>query len=108
MMGAMGAASNLSATRRTIRALRRHEMLTETHAALATLALTTARALDDVVAGDDKRYVVAQLSRAHLLALEALVAVVPEPSSPDAIDVWLAGLTQPSTVRFEPVDDDRM
>jgi hypothetical protein len=47
----MAGVSNVSSTRRTIRALRRHEVLTEQHAALATLALTTAQALDDVVAG---------------------------------------------------------
>ena len=75
----MGAATNVSATRHTLRTLRRTERLTEAH---ATLALTTARALDDVVASDEKRYVVAQLSRAHLLALEALLSV-PEPAAAD-------------------------
>jgi hypothetical protein len=86
----------MSATRRTLRAMRRAELLTEANAALAMLALTTARALDDVVRGDDKRYVVAQLSRAHLLALEAL-ARVPEPPMPDAVDALLAEIMRPRT-----------
>src|SRR5262249_55543169 len=94
-IGAMAAASNVSSTGRTIRALRRVEHLTEANIALATLALTTARALDDGIASDAKRYVVAQLSRAHLLALEALVAL-PEPRSPDAVHEFLSELMDPS------------
>jgi hypothetical protein len=59
--------------------------------ALATLALTTARALDEVVASSEKRYVVAQLSRAHLLALEALTSI-DKPETPDLVDQFLANL----------------
>jgi hypothetical protein len=82
-------------TRRMIRALRRGERLTDAHAALPTLALTTARALGDVVASTERRYVVAQLARAHLLAL-GLIVTLPEPETPDAIDAFLAELLRPT------------
>ena len=46
-IGPMPTATNLSSTRRTVRALRKQERLTEANAALAQLALTTAAALDE-------------------------------------------------------------
>jgi hypothetical protein len=101
----MGAATNVSATRRTLRTLRRTERLTEAHAALATLALTTARALDDVVVSEEKRYVVAQLSRAHLSALEALLSV-PEPAAPDGFDQLLAEIMRPGLGAFDDGSGD--
>jgi len=101
----MASASNLSSTRRTVRALRQSERLTESTVALATLALTTARALDDVVASDEKRYVVAQLSRAHLLALEALTSIE-RLAPPDAVDELLASLT--AATAGSSWDEDRL
>jgi hypothetical protein len=95
MIAPMSSATNLSATRRTLSALRRSERLTEQHAGLARLALSTARALDVAQAGGAKAYEIAQASRAHLLALEAL-ASIPEPMSPDAFDRFVAELSLPS------------
>jgi hypothetical protein len=102
----MATATSLSSTRRMVRALRRTERLTDTHAALATLALTTAGALDDVVASDEKRYVVAQFARAHLLALGALLDL-PEPAASDAFDDLLRELTRPGPGAFD-ADDGRL
>jgi hypothetical protein len=90
----MSAATNLSSTRRTVRALRSQERVTEANVALATLAVTTAKALDDVLASGEKRYVVAQLARSHLLVLQALVAT-PEVVGPDGFDQFLAELARP-------------
>jgi hypothetical protein len=90
----MAAATNESSTRRMVRALRRGERLTDEHAGLATLALSTARALDDARARDARTYELAQMARAHLLALEALSAI-PEPMVPDALDQWFADLATP-------------
>jgi hypothetical protein len=92
--GSMATATNVSSTRRTVRALRRVGALTDAHAAHATLALTTARALDDALDTNEKRYVIGQLARAHLLAVDALAALA-EPSPPDAFDAFLAGLGRP-------------
>jgi hypothetical protein len=100
----MTAATNLSATRRTLRALRRAQRLTDVHAALATLAVSTARALDDVLAGSERRYVIAQIARAHQLALEALLAA-PEPTAPDAIEQLLAEIMHPDAGSFATPDD---
>jgi hypothetical protein len=90
----MPVATNLSSTRRTVRALRKQERVTEANAALAQLALTTAAALDEVVAGGEKRYVVAQLARSQLLALRALLAT-PEVAGPDGFDAFLRDLATP-------------
>ena len=69
----MGAAvTNLSSTRRMVRALRESEQLVEGNMALATLALTTAKALDDAVATGAQPYAIDRLARAHLGALKAL------------------------------------
>lgn len=72
-MGGMTARSNESALRSTLRALKRDGRLAEHQAALVTLCESTARALDAELASDGKRYVVPQLARAHLLALQALL-----------------------------------
>jgi hypothetical protein len=69
--------------------------LTDSGAALATLALTTARALDEVVAGSEKRYVVAQICRAHREVLEALEHLE-RPYEPDAFDAFIAALSTPT------------
>jgi hypothetical protein len=92
----MAPSTNLTMTRRTIRALRRAERLTDTDAGLARLALTTAQALDDVLAQGEKAYAVAQASRVHLLALEALLALpAPVDSDADGFDNWLAEISRP-------------
>ena len=70
------------------------------HAALVRLAETTATALDEVVAGDEKRYVVAQLARAHLLTVEALLSVYDEDHL-DPFAAFVAGMSTPS-VRTDP------
>ena len=69
----MGSAvTNHSSARRTVRALRQSEQLVEGNMALATLALTTAKALDDAVATGAQPYAIDRLARAHLGALKAL------------------------------------
>ena len=78
------------------------------HAAFATLALTTAKALDEVVASGEKRYVVAQLARSHLLALETLQHLE-VPAEPHAFAHFLEKISRPSGGRFdESAVDDRM
>jgi hypothetical protein len=56
MMRPIAVATNLSATRRTVRALRATERLTDANSGLVTLALTTADALDDALSGAAKAY----------------------------------------------------
>jgi len=90
----MPARSNLSSTRRTVTSLRGLSRLGPEHAGLVLLAETTARALDEILAGDEKRYVVAQLARAHLLTLEALLRVGLE-TSLDPFAAFVAGLSVP-------------
>ena len=55
-----------------VRALQQSERLTESNIALGTLALSTARALDQALGSGERRYVVDRLARAHLAALKAL------------------------------------
>jgi hypothetical protein len=74
--------------------LRQQERVTEANAALATLAMTTAKTLDDVLVSGEKRYVVAQLARSHLLVLQALLATH-EAGGPDGFDQFLAELARP-------------
>jgi hypothetical protein len=94
-IGAIPAASNLSSTRRTIKALRRSERITEANIALAQLALTTARSLDEVVASGERHYIVDRLARAHLFVLMAL-AETPEPDGPDPLSEPLAQFMTPT------------
>ncbi len=89
-----------------IRALRERERITESNIAFATLAMSTARTLDEVLAGEEKRYIVDKLARAHLLALRALDDA-PGPEESDAwAEVMKAALTptpgtpDPSTDRL--------
>ena len=79
---AMPAASNLSSTRRMVKAPRQSERITETNIVLAQLALTTARSLDEVVANGERHYIVDRLARAHLFVRKALE----ETSNPDGPD----------------------
>ena len=88
----MARSSNLSSTRRTVAALRRQSWLGPEHAGLVLLAETTAQALDDVAGGDEKRYVVAQLARAHLLALEALLHLAGD-TPLDPFAAFIAGMS---------------
>jgi hypothetical protein len=95
--GAMPRArSNLSSTRQTVRALRARTAIGPEHAALVALAESTARALDAGIADEDgKKYAVAQLARAHLEAVRALLAMM----AGDALDpfaAFVAGLAVPS------------
>ncbi len=85
----MPAATNLSSTRRIVKVLRQSERLTESNIALGTLVLSTARALDEVLASGEKRYVVDRLSRAHLAALQALERTL-GPDGPDPFAELLA------------------
>ncbi len=103
---AMPAASNLSSTRRTIKALRRSERITEANIALAQLALTTARSLDEVVASGERHYVVDRLARAHLFVLKAL-AETPEPDGPDPFGELLTQMMAPTPGTPEEPTSDR-
>jgi hypothetical protein len=88
----MPPATNLSATRRTIRRLREQERLTEEHAGMIRLAECLAAQLDQVVAdGSAKRYVVATIAREHRATLSALLAV--ESSRSDGLAAVLAYLS---------------
>ena len=98
--GQDGPRTKLSITRRTAAALGKGSRLGPEHAALVRLAETTATALDEVVAGDEKRYVVAQLARAHLLTVEALLSVYDEDHL-DPFATFVAGMSTPS-VRTDP------
>jgi hypothetical protein len=95
MIGRMAPVTNLSATKRTVAALRRRSRLGAEHAGLVMLASSTARALDEVVAGDVKPYVIPQLARAHLLALQALLGLEPG-TTVDPFTAFVAGLATPS------------
>ena len=102
MMDPMASRTNLSSTRRTVAALRKDSRLGPEHAALVRLAETTAAVLDEVVAGDDKRYVVAQLARAHLLTVEALLTLH-DGQELDPFAAFVAGLSTPS-LETDPED----
>jgi len=100
----MPTASNLSSTRRTIKALRTAERITESNIALATLALTTARALDEVLASGTKHYTVDRLARAHLSVLQALEAAL-GPEAPDAFAELLSEITTPTPGRTDELSE---
>jgi hypothetical protein len=102
MMGRMPGKTNLSSTRRTIQALRRSCRLGPEHAGLVALAESTAVALDEVLASSQKRYVVAQLARAHLQATEALLRQTTEALDP--FRAFVAGLSVPT---IADTDDER-
>jgi hypothetical protein len=95
MMGPMAPRSNLSSTRRTVAALRRGSRLGPEHAALVQLAESTAAALDDVITGAEKRCVVAQLARAHLLTVGALMSAA-DAEHLDPFAAFVAGLATPA------------
>jgi hypothetical protein len=100
----MAAASNVSSTRRTIKALRQSERITESNIALAQLALTTARSLDEVVASGERHYIVDRLARAHLFVLKAL-AEAPEPDGPEPLSELLAQMMIPTPGTSDPSTD---
>jgi hypothetical protein len=91
----MGAVTNVSATRRTVRALREAERLTEADAAMVQLVRTTARALDDAVASGEKAYGIGKASTSHREALKTLLDYA-QPEPPDSFDVFLAELRMPT------------
>jgi hypothetical protein len=105
--GAVTAATNLSSTKKMVAALQRSERVTESNVGLATLALTTARALDEVLGSDEKRYVLDRLARAHLAVLLAL-----EQSSPPAEDddwaLFMAAVTTPTPGETAGPASDRL
>jgi hypothetical protein len=103
----MAPRSNLSATRRTVRALREAEQITDRHAGLVQLAESLARTLDEVLASDDKRYVVAQLARAHQAALGAFLGIA-EPVVAEPIEQLLAHLGGPGGGSFDGVVTPRL
>lgn len=93
----MGSAvTNLSSTRRMVRALRQSEQLVEGNMALATLALATAKALDDAVATGAQPYAIDRLARAHLGALKALDEVTVADTGDDPFTALLAEMGTPT------------
>ena len=93
--GAMGTVTNLSSTRRMVRAMRQSERLTESNIALGTLAVSTARALDEALVSGERRYVVDRLARVHLAALQALEQL-PGSDTPDPFAELLRELSVPT------------
>jgi hypothetical protein len=94
MMVMMASATNLGATRRAVRALRKDGRVGECDAGLVRLAETLAAALD-ASATDGKAYAVAAVARVHLAVLQALGAAEPPPP-PDEFDAFLAAASRPS------------
>jgi hypothetical protein len=88
--------TNATATRAALRELRRSGRSPAENAGLEQLALSTAAALDAVLSDESqKKYAVASIARAHLLALEALAGLARrEPLDPFA--AFVAGLALPS------------
>lgn len=103
----MPAASNLSSTRRMIKALRASERITESNIAVATLALTTAQSLDEVLASGTKHYTVDRLARVHLAVLQALEDA-PAPDGPDTFAELMAAITTPTPGTPEGSTDERL
>ena len=92
----MPARTNASATRATLRTLRSQERLLPEHAGLAQLAITTAKALDLTLSDEaGKKYAVAQVARAHLGALLAVLECE-SPRTPDAWDAVVAEALRPT------------
>ena len=90
----MAVSTNLSATKRTVRALRRAERVGEADAASIRLAESTAAALDAALTAGAAPSALAALARAHGAALAAL-REEPTPAT-DALDGFLAALTMPT------------
>jgi hypothetical protein len=91
----MPARTNVSSTRRTVATLRRLSRLGPEHAAVVALAESTARALDEAVESDEKKYALASTARAHLLALEALFRAGSE-TPLDPFAAFVAGMAVPT------------
>ena len=93
--------SNLSATRRSVRAARKAGFVDETDAGLVCLAETLAQALDEAMTSGEKVYGLAQAARVHLAVLQALTAR-PAPQPPvDLFGAFLAELCQPGAGAIE-------
>lgn len=90
----MGVSTNLSATKRTVRALRRAERVGEADAASIRLAESTATALDTALAIGAGPSALAALARAHGAALAALREETTP--TPDGLDAFLATLSTPT------------
>jgi hypothetical protein len=96
----MPAATNPSTTRRQIKALRQAKRVTESNIAVAQLALSTARGLDEVLASGTKHYTVDRLARAHVSVLLPL-AEAPGPGEPDAWDELFRPFTTPTPSTYD-------
>jgi hypothetical protein len=83
-----------------LRELRRREMLTESNIALAALAETSARELDDAMASGAKGYALDRLMRCHLMVLRELVTL-PEPTTEDSFSAFVAELSTASAGGFD-------
>lgn len=92
----MARKSNLSATRGTVRSLRRAEVLVDVDAAFIVLAETTARMLDDALAEEERAYALAPLARAHADALRCLVDRAEAARPNDHLDRLLAAAMTPT------------
>jgi hypothetical protein len=82
-----------------IKALRESERITDSNVALATLALTTAKALDEVTGSGQRAYIVDRLARAHLSVLKALEDCQ-APDAPDAFANLFAEMSTPGYGSF--------
>jgi hypothetical protein len=79
-----------------VRALRRRSCIGPEHAALIALAESTAKALDAASADDEgKKYAVALVARAHLQAVQSLLAIGAGESL-DPFTAFVAGLSTPT------------
>ena len=93
--------TNSAATRDTIRVLQAEGRLGPEDAGNVQLALSTAKALDEALTDRaGKKYVVAQLARAHQLALGTLLQMS-TPTDGDAFDEFMKMLSVPT----RPEDD---
>lgn len=90
-----------------IKALQASERITESNIAVATLALTTARSLDEVLAIGTKHYTVDRLARVHLAVLKSLEDA-PAPDEPDTFAELLAEITKPTPGTTPDAEDERL
>jgi hypothetical protein len=89
----MARRTNASALRVTVAALRQQERLEQADAALVHLAEALAQRLDRALAGDEKAYALANLSKTYFGVLLSLRDA--SPPIPDAFEALLAQLSGP-------------
>ena len=96
-MARSSAKANRAATRRTVRALRAGGRLENVDAAAIAAALTSADLLDAAILdADQPAYAKAQVVRAHLVALAALIGKDGGPSD-DGVSAVIAALLTPAS-----------